>query len=405
MDKKRPSFNIFNIQYALSQGLYWMGFCCCVGFTVVYLQGRGYTNSLIGVLIALGNLVGVLLAPVLATYVDKVGRRGLFCSLAGLMIAQLVFQIVFMLIPGQNIIILAAYMLYIAFVNAGGGLVTQLSTELSDACGSVDFGVGRGTGSLFFAVTSAVVGVLLENVGTELLPYISGANLICQILLLNLIAHELKQFPAPSYSGEVCAAESSTLGEFLRNNKRFCFMMLGAMLMYISHNLVTSFLINPVRAVGGTTSDMGTLNGFMALVEFPMMMLYDRLTRRSRIDPPLGMCIGSAFFVLKGLAFALAGSVTAMYFASLLQPFSYAVITIASVRYVVHYISPRDAAKGQSVTYGVTTLASVFSGLFGGVMYDHFPARTVLLAGAATAALGAVAVFVFSKPDSRNGEG
>ena len=54
----------FNIQYAALQGVYWLTFCACVAFAAVYMQHRGYTNSVIGVTLALGNIIGVILSAV-----------------------------------------------------------------------------------------------------------------------------------------------------------------------------------------------------------------------------------------------------------------------------------------------------------------------------------------------------
>ena len=395
MNKKRLSFNI---QYAAVQGLYWMGFCCCVGFTLVYMQSRGYSNSLVGLLIALGNIAGVILAPVLAAWVDRTGRRGLFLSLAGLLAVQLMFQVLFLFLPGRNICVYLCYLLYIACVNAAGGLVTQLSTELESVCGQINFGAARGTGSLFYAAASALLGRLLENTGAGVLPYAAGAGITCQLLLLAALAMQLKSAPLAASAAE-SAADSSSLLAFFKNNVRFCVMMLGVSLLHLSHNLLVSFLINVVRAVGGSTADMGGISGLMAFTELPMLLLYDRIFRR--IDPPAAMRIGAVFFVAKALAFALAESVGAMYLCDLLEPLSYAVITIASVRYVNRYIAPRDAAKGQSVAYGVTTLASAFAGTLGGLMYDAFPVRTVLLAGTALAAAGAAVCIAFSNPAAK----
>ena len=110
----------FNIQYAALQGVYWLTFCACVAFAAVYMQHRGYTNSVIGVTLALGNIIGVILSAVLASLADRRGRAGLFGALIGLLLAALAFQGIFILVRGASPLVLAGYCLYVACVNAGG---------------------------------------------------------------------------------------------------------------------------------------------------------------------------------------------------------------------------------------------------------------------------------------------
>lgn len=48
--------------FSLVQAGFWMSFCISVSFASVYLQAIGCSNSLLGLILALGNLSGVVLA-------------------------------------------------------------------------------------------------------------------------------------------------------------------------------------------------------------------------------------------------------------------------------------------------------------------------------------------------------
>ena len=74
-DKNR---RFFNLAYAAVQGIYWMGFCICVAFAAVYMQYRGYSNTALGAVVALGNIAGFLLAPAVAALVDSSRRITIF---------------------------------------------------------------------------------------------------------------------------------------------------------------------------------------------------------------------------------------------------------------------------------------------------------------------------------------
>lgn len=396
MERKQLSFNI---QYSLMQGLYWLGFCACVAFAAVYMQHRGYSNSEIGVCLALGNLIGVALSGWAGSISDKRGRVGLFASLAVLVAGQLVIQAAFMLAPATSRFVGVGYCLYIALVNAGGGLVNQLSFELQAECGRINFGTARALGSLFYSLSATVIGALLDAYTPAALPVVAGAGMLCQLVLLFALAVQLGRgaaapdAPTPTRGGD---GASSLLG-FFRANRRFTLMMLGMGILFISQNLVVTFFINVVRAVGGDTADMGRIMGFMAFMELPTMLLFDRISRR--LSAPACMRIASVGLVLKALAFALATSVSGLYAACLLQCVSFGLITPASVRYTDLYIPAQDAAKGQTIAFAATTLGSVFSGSIGGVLFDNLPVRSALLVGTAVAVVGAVVCIAFSKPD------
>lgn len=389
----------FNIQYAALQGVYWLTFCACVAFAAVYMQYRGHSNSVIGATLALGNIIGVILSAALASLADRHGRAGLFGALIGLLLAALAFQGIFLLVRGASPLVLAGYCLYVACVNAGGGLTTQLSAELAHCCGGINFGAARGTGSLFYSLGATAIGLLLERLSPAALPGAAIFGLAAQALIIAALAMQLRR-ETDAAPAAVGTAAASGLIDFFRGNRRFCCMMLGTALLFFSHNVLTSFFINVVRTAGGSAADLGRITGFMALIEIPVMLLYDRLTRR--VSAPACMRIAAAGFVVKSLAFALAPNVPALYAACIFQAVSYALITPASVRYVTLYVSASDAAKGQSVAFGVTTLASIFAASIGGVLFDAMSARSVLLVAAAVAAAGAVATITFSAPEKKS---
>lgn len=398
MNRKQLSFNI---QYALMQGLYWLGFCACVAFATVYMQHRGYTNTQIGLTLSLGNIIGVILSVWVAALADKLGRRGLFASLCALVAGQLIFQAAFIFIDGASLIIPVGYCLYVAFVNAGGGLVNQLSFELENECGRVNFGAARALGSLFYSLGATVIGVLLEKYSPAVLPVAAGCGMVGQLVLLVLLFLQLGHSTA-AQTARRKEESASSLSDFFRNNRRFTLMMLGMGILFFSQNMLISFFINVVRAVGGTTGDMGRITGFMSVIEIPVMLLYERISRR--ISAPAAMRISSVGFVLKSLAFALATSVAGLYGACIFQLVSFALITPASVKYADLYVPAQDAAKGQTVAFAVTTLASVFAGSVGGVLFDSMSTRAALLVATGTAVVGAAVCIAFSKPAHERAE-
>jgi PPP family 3-phenylpropionic acid transporter len=57
--------------FSAVQAGFWMSFCVSVSFAAVYLQALGYTNGTLGLILALGNLLGVLVSLGLSTWIDR----------------------------------------------------------------------------------------------------------------------------------------------------------------------------------------------------------------------------------------------------------------------------------------------------------------------------------------------
>ena len=60
-----------NIRYMLIQAVYYAGFCASIGYASVYLLSKGFSNSEIGTLLAVTNVLSVFLQSALASYADS----------------------------------------------------------------------------------------------------------------------------------------------------------------------------------------------------------------------------------------------------------------------------------------------------------------------------------------------
>ncbi len=380
---KKPGKSVI---YALLQGFYWMGLGVTVGYCAVFLQGRGYSNSQLGLVMALGYIISLILSPSLASLVDSARRVTVFHVSWILLSVQALAVLCLILIPGQGALVSGLYMLYIAACISGNPMLTQLSFELNRAGPVVNYAAARGFGSVFYALGVLLLGFLADQLGSFILPYAGLVILLLQAAALAPLSLQAGA-PAISYSaGEKKAGVS--LGRFVRENRRFCLLLLGTALIYFTHNLTNNYLINVVRHVGGGTASLGVLSCFMAALEFPVMLLYNRATKRFRCGAVLRFSL--VFFSIKALAIALAGSMAGLYAAHLLQIFSFALFTPTMVRYVNLHISGADSAKGQSLAYSMSTLGSVFASFLGGIMFDRISVSAVLFVGLAVSAAGAL---------------
>ncbi len=378
-----------SVAYFALQGGYWMSVCIANSYAAVFLQHRGYSNSALGMVLAIGNIAGFLLAPNLAALVDRSRRVTVYHCIWALLAAQAFILTGFTLIPGKSLMLSLLYCLYMATVVAVNPLNTELCFELAGWSWPVSYSPARGIGSLCYALMSFAMGRLTLRLGADVHPYAGLFCLLCQVVSTGVITWARSRVrPENAIHGSGQKEEGLGLMLFIRANARFCVMMFSLALLFFSYNVSDSFLINILRSVGGDAGDLGSISAFKAVLEIPVMLFYARLTGRFRCSSV--MRLSALAFVAKALAMALAGSVGMLYAANLLQILSYALIIPAMVQYVNLVIGQKDSAKGQAIANGMATLGAVFASSIGGKLYDVLSVRTTLLISAAIAVCGVV---------------
>lgn len=373
-----------------------MSLCVFSGFCAVYLQSLGYTNAELGIVLACGTLLGSLLGPWLSSVIDRSTEDRVTAStvMPPVLAAEAAAILVLILLPGKGIITSAAYALFIGLSTSVNSLNLKLYTD-GVYCGyDIDYGIARSMGSAGYVVTSFVVGALCEQISPRIVPAAGLVICILQYVTFRRYSGYLKE-EAPGYNGPERdgpdgAEENNALPmlEFLLANKRFCMILAGTVLVFYAHNTLCNFFINVVRNAGGTTSDMGMLNGLMALFETPVIFFYSRITHRWKTSSVLRF--GFLMFTVKAAALAAAASVGQIAAALLLQAPSFGLYTGAIVVYVNHTIAHDDSGKAQSLAFTMTMLSNVFASTISGHLYDVMPVSTVMWIACAVSAAGSI---------------
>ena len=374
-----------NIEYSLAQSGYWMSLCAAVSCAAVFLQARGYTNSQLGLVLAAGNAAGFILSIYLGGVVDRSEKVDTVDMLWILLIAQGLIIVSLFFLPGRSAALSVCYSLYLTVNVCIIPLINQLCFDLNTIGCDINYGVDRGIGSLAYALCAAALGALVDRFGTELLI---PAGLVIdglQMVVLFFITLRFRRSTVSRVADTVTERGSSMLS-FVKDNSRFCLLMLGLMLMWFTYRLFDNFLINIVRNVGGGTQDMGNLNAFMAVLELPAMFLYARIAKRQSASRSIRIAL--VFLAVKALCIALSTTLPMLFAAHSVQAVSYALLTPAQVDYTNKIIPRKDATRGQSLSYAVSTVGGIFATFFGGRMYDTLGVRPTLMIGVAVSVIG-----------------
>ena len=385
--KKRLSAVTFH--YMVITGGFWMAFCVVTAYAAVYLQGVGCSNGELGLILALGNVGGALPSPVLGARIDR-NRNLRHASVINVLLAvQAALLILLRIHPRHDLITAACYVLYMTAMMPVNAVNLDLCVRLERARAPLDFGLARSMGSMSFVVLSTLLGIITARWGFLTLPLAGLAVVLIQFAGNRLIDRDLRAAEDALPPAETAVREqSSSLPVFIRENRMFCLMLFGTIILFIAHNMDGNFLINEIRALGGDTAVMGYVAAFTAITEVPVMMFSSKLPKRWSTVQYIRLSF--VFFVLKILAYALAPSIPLFFAARVLQAPSYALYTVLIVGYADHQVARKDSAKAQSLAFSMTTIGSVLASLIGGRMFDTVGVKPTMLAAAAIAAAGAV---------------
>ena len=384
-----PKLKYTTFHYMIITGGFWMAFCVVTAYAAVYLQGVGCSNAELGLILALGNVGGALLSPVLGARIDR-NRELRHASVINVLLAvQVALLILLRLHPRHDLLTAACYVLYMTAMMPVNAVNLDLCVRLERAQAPLNFGLARSMGSFSFVILSTLLGIVTARWGFLTLPLAGLSVVLIQFVGNRLIDRDLRLAEESMPPAEnAVRGQASSLPVFIRENRMFCLMLFGTIILFIAHNMDGNFLINEIRALGGNTAIMGYVAAFTAITEVPVMMFSTKLPKRWSTVQYIRLAF--VFFVFKILAYALAPNIPLFFAARVLQAPSYALYTVLIVSYADHQVARKDSAKAQSLAFSMTTVGSVLASLIGGQMFDTVGVRATMLTAAAIAAVGAV---------------
>ena len=375
--------------YMIITGGFWMAFCVVTAYAAVYLKGVGCSNTELGLILALGNVGGALLSPVLGAMIDRNRNLRHAAVINVLLAVQVVLLVLLRVHPRHDLLTAVCYVLYMTAMMPVNAVNLDLCVRLERAKAPLDFGLARSMGSFSFVILSTLLGIITARWGHLSLPFAGLAVVLLQFFGNRLIDRDLRDAESLMPASEIVITEkSSSLTAFVRENRMFCLMLFGTIIIFIAHNIDGNFLINEVEALGGNTAVMGYIAAFTAITEVPVMMFSSKLPKRWSTVQYIRLAF--VFFVLKALAYALAPSIPLFFASRILQAPSYALYTVLIVGYADRQVARKDSAKAQSLAFSMTTIGSVLASLIGGRMFDTVGVQSTMLTAAAIAAVGAV---------------
>lgn len=385
----------WTLRYACINILYFAAFCTLHAYAAVYLLDKGFTNTQVGLVLSLANILSVFAQPLVAGLVDTGGKLTnrivvMLCSallLLGCMILAFVsdgFIIVFL-------VFLLMYMVQFVYQP----IIIAMNFEYAAVGCKINFGLARGLGSAGFAVTSFFLGSAVERFGTNIILYVTIGVMICSILTAYF-------FKKPQIAGEesglariVSGNEDEELPDveeggrhknFFARYPRFTLFLLGAACCFFAHNAINDYLIQIIRNVGGSETQMGYATFLQAILELPVMALISVVLKRISVRALL--VFSAVAFTVKVALLLVASNMGGVYFSQSFQLFAYAVFIPAAAYFSDQSMRTSDKVKGQAYINSAITLGGVFSSLICGRILDRFGVAVMLITGTIVSLVG-----------------
>ena len=387
---KQKGFQVKH-QYTLVQALYWISSCALMGYAAVYLQYKGLSNTLIGIVVGGAACISIVVQPLVAqlseSYEALTVKRLILLMIGMASALFLIMTLVPLPVPGIMAVYIGMYTIY----NSLPPLLSAMGMEFINRGYYLNFGFSRGIGSISYAFCAAALGIVIDRFHPGILGYIyvgCAAVLCVSIGIMKDLGREKLTVAKAELSGK-----TESVGDMVRKSPVFLMLMIGFLLGNTGNSCIGTYTVNVIKDLGGSDTILGAANFIAAASEMPMMILFGVLMKK--MDCIRILKISAFFFFVKPLVILAAGSLPAAFVGLAMQGPAFGLFTPAAVYYVNSTIAPASRVKGQAVFSMVTSGAATCVGnLLGGWIQDAFGLDWMLAGCVMIGAVGLVVVLL-----------
>ena len=382
-----------NLDFSIIQATFWMLYSTAGIFVSVFMLDKGYTNSTIGLVIALGSVLAIFLETGVANITDKIQKITNITVMKTLIAVMYVLVIAILLIGEKSLALTIAYIALIIGHTTMHPFVNALSFYLSEGGHNVSYGLGRSMGSLAGGTLAFVMGYLVSWFSPNMIMYVGLINLTIMTIAVFITEKHYKQITQNGVVAQQQAEEEVTaisLGEFVQRNKLFMVMSLGIVLLFFGNVIVENFTIQIVENIGGNTEQMGFVIFLLSIFEMPAMLGFNKL--KEKFSYVFLLRVAAVFFSLKIIMMFIANNMFMIYLAQLNQVLGYGLLFPALVSFIDHIMDKREAVRGQAVFTVALTVGNVFGSVLGGIILDAFSVTTLLGISSVLSVIGSLII-------------
>ena len=377
----------WTLRYIIINATYFAVYSGIHAYASVFLLEKGFSNTLIGITLALANILSVVFQPIVAGLIDKQGKltnRNVSMASTALL---LIGSILLLLIKNGVVVIFIIFALIYMVQMVYQPIITAMYFEYEAAGCHIYYGLARGLGSCGFAVVSFFTGRAIGWFGVNILMILDIIFLSIALVVLYFFKKPKVEVP-PAEKNEVA---HNNLFSFIKTYPSFMLFVLAAVCFFFAHNAINDYMIQIITPLGGTEAQMGIAVSCAAVLELPTMALIDKIMKKISVKNLL--LISATAFMIKTLLMLIAPNMVVVYISQAMQMLAYAVFIPAGAYFVNQTMARLDQVKGQAYINCSITLGGVFSSLVCGRLLDIKGPHFMLIISLAVTTAGLVIAF------------
>ncbi len=319
--------------------LYYMHNAVYTGYYSNYLVSTGIERSAIGSIMALSPLIAIAVQPLWGALGDRMKWKNTLLTLMATVATAV------LIIGGfVNSILMACAVVcaYSFFQTSITPLMDSIALEKL-RLGGYAYGPVRMTGTIAYAVTTPLIGLVMAN-NYRLAPFIAAG-----FLVLGVAA----SFSIPKVAGHAHGKKSKKGMFSLLKDKELLTVMLFGIVQMLGFTYYNTYISLYLEDMGASSAVIGTALFLSAASEVPFLLLGDKLFKKLGVGPLL---IGST--VLTGVRMMVVGSVSSvplLLATQVLHGTNYIVMSFAMSKYIDLRVPDELKASGH-ILYVVIAL-------------------------------------------------
>lgn len=343
-------------------------------FIPVYLNSRGFGNTAVGLLLAIGPFIAILGQPVWGVAGDRAKSKN---SILMILIFGSASAVLFYTLSDSFVYLFFLISLFTFFQTSIIPISDAITLEYLDHT-NYRYGIVRLGGTVGFAVMSVIAGFVAKHQIGGIFPLYFGIYLLallCVVMLPKVKGHQ---------SG---GHKVSPLKMF--KNRRFVLLMLFSLIIQTTFGFYYSFFPIYYRQLGAGSDLLGWSMLISSICEVPFLLFADRIMKKFSVE---AMLIASAsLMALRWLLFSI---VTDKFLILLIQPLhgvNFIVFAYSLAVYINEKMPKELKASGQAVNGLISLgLARIIGSMLGGVFSDYLGIKQMFFYNAVIAAAAAI---------------
>lgn len=379
--------------YALIQIMLWGGYGVTICYCSNFLKSMDFKDSHVSIVLGTASALAIIVQLFLAELIQKIRRLSTGKVIAGQAGILLVAGVLMLENPNMAFVAAAGIGIGCVVLQTIPSLANSLATESEQSGYAVNFPIARGMGSLAYSVVSFMTGRLIGNAGIKIiaiLTIMTGA-----VLCLSAVMFEgntgnrknaQKAMPGNEKEENMREAGQESAQAFFAKYPFLIMFLAGSILLYINHNLVSTFMQQIIEAKGAGAGEQGTAIAISGIMELPAMFGFSYLLKKASCAKWVrvsGWC-----FLIKAVLILLAPNYIWIYIAQIFQMGGFAIYTVSSVEYIGSVIEAEDAVRAQTYLATTMTAGSLIAMLTGGFICQYAGVNIMTGTAAILAAAG-----------------